>query len=287
MLNLTERWLEDKHFVDLLISSGPLGQGIHAELEQGHGTLAKLSRQRSKAHERVRALIKLAAKLDDTHDRKARGLFRLLEGLIDVSDDPKAVARYRALLGRLFPDGLRVVRLPYIEEGGAAVELDRSTGADLREQLAAVSVGPHNLLEIFESWVEAGHALGKVVRQRAELEAALSRKGSESQSVDLRSGRKVWTQAVRGLLWALEIKPALKALVEPVNASILNAVETAERRRSGVVEVAEGDDEAEFAADPDDELGDEAPDEDQAGSELDEDLYEEEDDAGAMEALGD
>lgn len=232
MLNISARWLESEAFIAQLLAAGPIGQGIHDELEGRHESLAKLSHERNVAHERVRALIDLCTRLDGTHDCKGRGLYNLLGGLIDASDDEDEVARYRELQALLFPQGLRVLRLPYIEEGGAAVELDRAVGPEIRKQLGAVTVGSQTLEQVFEAWMQAGHELGEAVRQRAELQASLRRQGSVAETIDLRAGRRDWQQAVRGLLWAIDARPELHALREPVMAALEAGVETALRRRS-------------------------------------------------------
>jgi hypothetical protein len=69
-------------------------------------------------------------------------------------------------------------------------------------------------------------------------------------------------QAVRGLLWAIEIKPALHVLAEPVEASLNEGIAISLRRRElgsdAPVEeddAASGDDEMTEATD-DDELSD-------------------------------
>jgi hypothetical protein len=231
MLNITGRWLEDAAFRDRLIAAGPLGAGILEQLEQSHKPLAKIKHNRSSANARIRDLIDQITELDLVHDRKARSLYQHLNGLLEGADDDAEIAQYRALQSLLFPDGLRVVRLPYIEEGGAAVALDQAVGPDQRAKLASIKVGPRTLEDIFVAWMSAGHKLGELVRQRAELKASLGREGSAIEGIDIRAGRQQWLQAVRGLLWAIEIKPALHALSEPVEASLNEGIAISLRRR--------------------------------------------------------
>jgi hypothetical protein len=160
---------------------------------------------------------------------------------IESADDEKELAQYRALQSLLFPDGLRVVRLPYIEEGGAAVALDQAVGPEQRAHLEAITVGPRTLEDIFVAWMAAGHELGEMVRQRAELKASLGRAGSAVEGIDIRAGRQQWLQAVRGLLWAIEAKPALHSLAEPVEASLNEGIAISLRRREVGSDVELGD----------------------------------------------
>jgi hypothetical protein len=78
--------------------------------------------------------------LDLVHDRKARSIHHHLQGLIEGTDSPELAAEYRRLETQLFPIGLRVVQLPHIEEGGAAVALDRAIGPEQHAERRRVLV---------------------------------------------------------------------------------------------------------------------------------------------------
>lgn len=251
MLNITGRWLADATFRDRLTAAGPLGAGILEQIEQAHKPLAKIKHNRSAAHARVRDFIDQITQLDLLHDRKARSLYHHINGLIEAADGESEIAQYRALQSLLFADGLRVVRLPYIEEGGAAVALDQAVGPEQRAKLAAITVGPRTLEDIFVAWMAAGHKLGELVRQRAELKASLGREGSAVEGIDIRAGRQQWLQAVRGLLWAIEAKPVLNSLAEPVEASLSEGIAISLRRREVGSDVEIEDEEDPAAGDED------------------------------------
>jgi hypothetical protein len=245
MLNITERWLGDPELVGTLSQSGPLGLGILDRIKKAHGPLAELENKRVAAEVTLRKLIDRAAELDALHDRKARSVHHHLQGLIEGADEPELVSEYRALESLLFPIGLRVVQLPYIEEGGAAVALDRAVGPEHRAKLAGIHVGEHTLLELFEAWLKAGHELGTAVTDRAELRAELARERVDAGTLDLKAGRGLWIQAIRGLLWALEADEALVPLAERVHAALEEAAATSLRRRG------EGDVDTDEMSEPD------------------------------------
>ncbi len=273
MLNISAQWLENPEFRQTLEGGGHVGKGVLQQLEGAHEGFADLQHQRDSAHARLRQLIDLITRLDILHDRKARSLYYSFDALIEGADDDQEIAQYRELQQALFPKGLRVIRLPFAEQGGAAVALDRAVGPELRAKLEAISVGPRTLLDLFEAWIKAGLELGKAVQQRAELRASLSAEGSVGGEIDLRVGRKTWLQAVRGLLWAIESSEALRGLEEPVVATLEEAVGASRRQRDDG-EAPEPDDgeapapDEDVAPEPDDEA---APEPDDDAELIDED----------------
>jgi hypothetical protein len=234
MINITETWFSDPELVQTIEKAGPLGIGVIAQLEKAHGPLAELENKRAAAEASLRDMIEHASDLDAVHDRKARSVYFHLQGLIEGTDDPGLAAGYRAFEALLFPTGLRVVQLPYIEEGGAAVALERAVGVETRAKLAKIGVGEQNLLQLFEAWMKAGHALGEAVTDRAELKASLMRARSAAGELDVKAGRGLWIQAVRGLLWVLEVDASLAGVGERILAALEEASTTALRRRVGV-----------------------------------------------------
>jgi hypothetical protein len=234
MLNITERWLGDADFVDAIEQTGPLGIAIVAQLEKAHTPLAELDNKRVAAEATLRELVDRASTLDVLHDRKARSVYHHLQGFIEGADDPKLVAEYRAMEALLFPIGLRVVQLPYIEEGGAAVALDRAVGPDQRAKFASIKVGEQTMASLFKAWIQAGHEVGAAVSERADLKASLIRERAPDGELDLKAGRGQWIQAIRGLLWALEVESTLASVAKRVHATLEEAIATALRRRVGL-----------------------------------------------------
>ncbi len=244
MLNLSGNWLaeeQDNTFLHHIKQVEPLGPAVLAELLAGHAPLAKLQTQRRAARQELQKLIALALVLDLRHDRKARALYYHLRGLIEGSDDQAEVELYQALFDLLFPAGLSVVNLTYIEEGGAAMSLEQAVDAQTRAKLEEVGVGKQTLDELFVAWVDAGKQLGKAVKRRAEVEAALGKNGSANLGINIKSARSRWIQGVRGLLWAVDINPELRPLQEGVVAALDQAIATAQRRRAGDGGLAEAD----------------------------------------------
>lgn len=231
MLNTTGQWLAKAEFVAQLQAGGLLGPALLDQLARAHDELAELDRLRAAATASLRALIDEATRLDGVHDRKARALHFHLRGLIEGSDDPERVALYRRLEVLLFADGLRVIQLSYIEEGGAAVSLERSVRPEDWAALAEIQVGEQTLAQLLSAWLKAGHELGAAVRSRKELEASLAKDGSESEKLSIRRGRVRWIRAVRGLLWGIETAEELASLDEGVRAALKHAL--AVSRRAG------------------------------------------------------
>ncbi|WP_146662882.1 hypothetical protein [Enhygromyxa salina] len=270
MLNTTEAWLGDEAgFRKPLADSGPLGVGILKEIENAHEPLAQIESKRGLATATLRTLIDAARELDATHDRKARAVHFLLRGLSEGSDDAAKAAEYRELEGLLFPRGLSVVNLPHIEEGGAAVALERTVSPATRAKMAQIKVGDQTLDDLFAAWITAGHELGKVVEQRAKLKASLSRDGSAVSEIDLRAGHAKWVKAVRGLLMVIDMSPELDTLGERVHGALDEAIAAKLRARaSGSPEDDGGGADASANAEAD---ADADADEDQAQAQADAD----------------
>lgn len=231
MLNITERWLTDESFSMALELAGPLGVGIHQALVQAHDPLADLHRSRNEASSSLRSLIDLATQLDKRHDKKARGLKLILSGLAEAADTEAEAARFWELEGLLFPNGLTVTRLPYTQEGGAAVALERVVSDELRAELDGIVVGKRTLAQLLKEWLAAGHELGEVMQRRAELKAVLSSDGEGQLS--LRSARYGWVKAVRALLWAIELDAGLVGLRERVEGVLKTAIAGDQSGRAG------------------------------------------------------
>ncbi|KIG16985.1 hypothetical protein DB30_03582 [Enhygromyxa salina] len=257
MLNLTGQWLNDEEFINALGVSN-LGTAMLEELKKGHEPLAELKNKRAKAHAKLRNLIDAAGELDILHDRKARSVYYHLHALGEGANDDAKADEYRELQGVLFPDGLNVVKLPFLEEGGAALALERTVSPDMRAKLAAIVVGEHTLDDLFGAWIAAGVALGKVVDQRAELKASLTRTGSAVGEIDLRGGRSRWVKAVNGLLWAIEMDEKLGPLAERVRAALDEAIAAKLRARDSGDDVgasADPQEEVSVAEDPEGDDG--------------------------------
>jgi hypothetical protein len=86
----------------------------------------------------------------------------------------------------------------------------------------------------FKAWIQAGHELGAAVSERADLKASLIRERAPEGELDLKAGRGQWIQAIRGLLWALEVESTLASVAKRVHATLEEAIATALRRRVGV-----------------------------------------------------
>ena len=234
MLNVTRTWLDDSTFVGQLQASGGLGVAIHKHLGEAHQGMAEIEHNRSEAQARLRGLVVQSGLLDKRHDASGRGLNLVLRGLAELADSEERATYFRELEARLFPTGLAVLRLPYVEEGGAAVALEESISPTLRAELADIPVGKHTLETILDRWLTAGRELGVTVHERAKLRASLRKQGSAVSEVDITARRRRWFKAVRGLLWAIDMEASLAEMEESVVAVLEDAIRSELTGSSGV-----------------------------------------------------
>jgi hypothetical protein len=67
------------------------------DLDDAHAGILRFQRKRSKMSAELKQLGDRTTALDTTHDRYARGIFNVLDGLADLADDEEhKAARHRA-----------------------------------------------------------------------------------------------------------------------------------------------------------------------------------------------
>ncbi len=266
MLNLTGAWLEqtpENKFLLTINEAGPVGAACLYKMSNAHTRLLDVDIRRRAAEAELAALIEELGDLDQTHDRKCRSAYKHLGGLIDGADTPEEVEEYQAIQTELFPIGMRVVSLPYIEEGGAAIALEKRISEATWAKLKEITVGKHTLADLVSAWIDAGKRLGKAAQRRAELEAALGRKGSMNAEINLHGARLEWIQAIRSLLVEIESEPKMAPLAEGVFAAVEQGIAISQRRRvAGAsefdAEAPAGEDSGEGSGEQDPDAADEA-----------------------------
>ena len=148
--------------------------------------------------QRLRDLTSEASELDARHDRKARGLFHLLSGAIEVVDKLKTRDQYAALQSKLFPHGVQVVRFSYTDQAGEVELLERRTTSADRKLLRKLKLDKTTGEDALEAWIKAGRALGAVCNQRIQL--ATRADDSAIKAGDIHLARLQWIRVVNALL---------------------------------------------------------------------------------------
>ena len=270
MLSNSNEWLNNPELRREL-EKHPLARAMLVELQSNHDGLSATVSARKLL---VDALQRLTAELDLTdglHDRSARGLGKLIAGLIEVSTDPQQIAQLIQARDTLFPEGMQFVQWSYSDEHGAVVEMESRLSPEVRSFLARTRVGETTLLAIYDQWVAAGMRLGELTKERARIRATMSRTGTVAASIDTVEARNAWVRATQVFLSILAMLPleddTRRALLAPLERDVALSLQS-RARRGGAGEAGD-----EILDESGDELLDELSDDDgQDGAEGDDGL---------------
>lgn len=169
------------------------------------------------------------AELDTVHDRKTRGMYNVLTGFADLTDDPEQVTAILALRDKIYPPevGLRVVQLTYAEEAGEAKLVESRLDDEDRALLKKLPGPEGKLLDAHKARVKAAHRIGELEQKRQEIAGKEEEKETTKQK-DVFNARNAWVRVARGLVAMIDLSdpPA------PVRKRILERLEAADARVS-------------------------------------------------------
>jgi hypothetical protein len=207
MVMVTSRWLsgEPRKVIDGL----PLCRALLVKLEEVHEALLTAYPQRSALEVVVKEARAMTSGVDQTFDGLGRGLFRALqalEALAALASSAQA-ARYAAARLALFPKGLSVLMMTYLQEvGEARLAKERLTSAQ-RALLDAASIGDQTLGSVFDGWIAAADSLNAALIDRDAAEAALANADDAVTLGDIYQARLAWVRVVNAFLTNLDLEP--------------------------------------------------------------------------------
>lgn len=189
----------------------PMLAAMVPTLDHVHAQLASVAPARTTdaAERELAALTEEGNALDiDGHDRPARAMHRVLDGLAEMAATPEEADGYRTLSLRILPLGLATTQLTWMAEAGNVSRLQQEldSDADFCDALDAVVLpGKRTMLTLTRSFVAAGLRLGAIEQRRAELRqdiAAGVTAGAaepEKEPVGIGVARKEWVDSVEVL----------------------------------------------------------------------------------------
>lgn len=221
MVEITAAWI-DPHQERSIIEKYPRLLPWVQDIAGAHGTLYDIHTRAPSAT--LAALNERATALDAEHDRRARGLHSVIEGLIDLSDDPDEAAQLRELHEQLFPAGRSITKRSYLDQAGEARLLDSRLSDGSRRLLDTVVVHGKPLRKHVEAWKEAALELGRVEAERARL----AKDEKEQELTTLGKARNAWIAAMNAFLFVLDREPTLtpddrRRLLEPLETALAKA----------------------------------------------------------------
>jgi hypothetical protein len=185
---------------------------------------------------RLAKLVEEAMAVDAVHDSLVNSVYGMLTGLSGLSDDG---SEYLELRSKLFPEGIAgAANITYEGQAGYAKRFRANLNGALESQLASISAGKKNLLEIVNEWLDAGDRLGQIGQQQQQIkaDAAPAAPGAISEA------RFGWIRIINVLQSAASVAPLSEAQRQAIFAT-LNEVEAkadqrAARRRASKLEAS-------------------------------------------------
>jgi len=208
------------------------------DLESAHRDLLTHQTPPPKVAPEMAALNEKVTLLDARHDRLARGLYDLFDGLAALTDDADESDAWRVVQQELFPQGKSIINRSYIDQAGEAVRVATRLSDSSRTLLERFSVGGTPLIEYVRRWQMAGTELGEAEKQRI----LLSKESPETRSV--REVRNAWIGAMKAILAMLDREKDLgeverRRVLEPLETALAKAA--ARKRSKTTIEAKEGE----------------------------------------------
>ena len=237
MLTVLDAWLDPatgRPKIEALPRSAALLpdlEGARTGLRDSHAATGKTSPELQK----VQAVATL---LDGVHDRKARGLDKVTDGLSELTDDEVLAGQLQVLRTEVLgPKGLLGNNSSYVDEAQNTKLVDTRLSPESIGLLARITLDDRPLLDWVKSWQEAGTKLGEAEDRRVALETKLA---AGTQPADAVRARNKAIRVISAFLTMLELdEPA-----EDVRQAVLGTLEMAlsrAGRRGGKAEVVAAD----------------------------------------------
>lgn len=211
------------------IEQVPAAAALLPKIAETHRALLKTQPKSRTQPAELAALQQEQAELDTVHDRKTRGMYSVLTGFADLTDDPEQTTAILALRDKIYPPevGLRVVQLTYAEEAGEAKLVESRLGEEDRALLKKLPIPDGKLFDAHKARVKAANRIGELEQKRQDIAGKEEEKETIKQK-DVLNARNAWVRVARGLVAMIDLSdpPA------PVRRRILERLEAADAKVS-------------------------------------------------------
>ncbi len=194
MIRVSKQWLSKKELRPRLAGLKRVAPFLD-DLEVAHDNLL-ISRSGALAISPELTVVRdKQAAVDDTHDRRLKGLFELLTVLAilapELGLDADALIAARNML---FPDGPSMTQRKYAEEAAEVELVAGRLTAEAKALLSDIKVHGKSLWSIVDRWLDAARELAVLEGQREQIEAKLSKERADRPRE--RDARNAWIEVV-------------------------------------------------------------------------------------------
>jgi hypothetical protein len=187
MLSVLDTWLDPKRALPKIKSLSrssallPDLASVRDGLQDSHAVNDRIAPELQK-------LQVAAGERDSDHDRKARGLDKIVDGLRELVDDPDLAEKLGALRGQILgPKGLLVISSSFTDEAQNAKLVDKRLTPESKALLAEVTVLDRTLGDWVKDWQRVAKELGKIEAERTALETKAAAAVRPSDAVRARN----------------------------------------------------------------------------------------------------
>lgn len=242
-----------------LLERDPLTAAMIPRLEASYREILVLTADEGEVKAQIQAIGRDLAGRDGFNNRSGRAIYRALDTAEDLAASPDEAAAYGEVRDLLFPKGLSVNTLSYLEKAGNAIRVEGRTTAEVRAVLRTIRFGDQDLEQVFDAWLANARRMGELVARRAELSGQSD--ATRVSASDMRHARLRWMRLIRALIQNLELTE-ITATERRRLLAILREAESqaarprpAKKRAPDEVESGEGEGEGEVEGEGDGEDG--------------------------------
>jgi hypothetical protein len=177
-----------------------------------------------------------AGELDVRHDRKARGLDKIIDGLSELVDDPELTEKLGALRTEILgPKGLLVISSSYTDEAQNAKLVDKRLSPESKELLGDIKIYDKTLGGWVKDWQGVAKELGEVESERTALETK-TKAATASQPAPATRARNRAIRTLNALMMVIELDEPTDELrtelLGPLEVELAKAEKRAKRSAS-------------------------------------------------------
>jgi hypothetical protein len=233
MLSVLDPWVDPRLLrpkIELLARSAAL----LPDLESARTGLQESHAVSTKASPELIALQGVAGGLDQMHDRKSRGIDKVVDGLSELTDDAEFAVKLSVLRSEVLgPKGLMINNTSYGDEAQNTKLLDTRLSPESSALLDRIMLDDRPLRDWVQSWQDTGTKLGEVEAERTALE---TKAASGRQPADALRARNKAIRVIGAFLTMLDLDEPTDEVRLEITAALETALSRA-ARRGGKAEV--------------------------------------------------
>ena len=220
-ISILDAWLDPKRELGLIKALGRAST-LEPDLTSARDGLQSTHAASGNAPPELAKLQEKARLLDRKHDRKARGLDKLLDGLSEITDDEVLASQLQEARGELLgPLGLSVILTSHMDEAASAKLADARMSDTTKQVFKDVTIGDKSVAKWVKDWQGVAKQLGEADAEKTAAETKLAAGATPAEALKARNTGIRVINAFLGML-ALDAPDAAKRarILGPLEAAL-------------------------------------------------------------------